>query len=234
MQLVRWCRSFQEELFCVQYQAKIWVHQFFASEARRPDLSTKCVLIGTLEVALALPAPCKHNRVQKCPHCSDSHPVILCNKKWTNHQLNLVTLVCRSACMTFLSHAPAQIFVRYISDIVLRVADIGYRGPLFARTFPNSLSARLHHDVLPNQSLNEVTLGHSVGLFFLLFFWDLFPARWVCVQRKTENSELFWTWAAQRAVASTIISIVRIILSFCNVDDAAKLLTQFSVESCMV
>lgn len=83
---------------------------------------------------------------------------------------NIKTPLCRSAFIHFMAEHPDRKFVRFISDVLLYGADIGYRGPKYTRTTPNSFSARQHSEILQKQILFEVKLHHSAGPFTLPFF----------------------------------------------------------------
>lgn len=106
--------------------------------------------------------------------------------------LSVLTHSVMDAFQSFLRLHPDRIFVTNLLSILTLGADIGYRGPQLSRIGPNSLSARIHADILKQQISTGLALFHAVGLFssppqekFVVSSLGVCP-------KKTGNFRSFW------------------------------------------
>lgn len=129
---------------------------------------------------------------------------------------------------------PDRRFVHSIIDTLTNGADIGYRGSCKSVTVPNTLSARLHADILIQSINKEIAFGHTVGPFFTPPFSPFVCSSLAVVSKKNGSFRVILDLS--RPAGSSVndsISKAADTVNHSSVDNAISYLVKLGIGSIM-
>jgi hypothetical protein len=126
-----------------------------------------------------------------------------------------------------LSDHPDKQFVQRLCDMLRYGANIGYCGPIFSQSTPNSKSVTLYPKVVSDYISNEVALGHSRGPFPSPPLSDFVTSALGVVQKKSGGYRLIMDLS--RPISRSVNDFIDrdcYSIQYCRFDDAVRLLIQ--------